>query len=199
MANFANGSERFDQVFEGIRLQPQETLTGRFNDCTFIRCNFAEAILRDCRFMNCTFQDCDLSLCQIPGCSFPSTRFAQSWLIGIDWTQANWSRSALGALTGFFGCALNHSTFIGLTLKGIQFQDCVAHEVDFRDADCSQVDFDGTDLSGSLFGSTNLARADLSKARNYRIDPGNNNLKQARFSLPEAMALLYSMDIVLEE
>jgi hypothetical protein len=33
--------------------------------------------------------------------------------------------------------------------------------------------------------------------RNYRIDPGQNILKQARFSLPEAMSLLHSMDIVL--
>ena len=33
----------------------------------------------------------------------------------------------------------------------------------------------------------------------YQIDPGNNKLRQARFSLPEAMSLLYSMDILIQE
>jgi len=42
-----------------------------------------------------------------------------------------------------------------------------------------------------------LTEADLSKARNYLIDPGLNQLKKAKFSLPEAMSLLYNMDIIL--
>jgi fluoroquinolone resistance protein len=42
-----------------------------------------------------------------------------------------------------------------------------------------------------------LSGADLSQARNYMIDPGLNELKKAKFSLPEAMALLYNMDITL--
>jgi fluoroquinolone resistance protein len=72
-------------------------------------------------------------------------------------------------------------------------------DVDFREADLRQADFGGTDLSQSLFGNTDLAEADLSRARNYRIDPAHNSLRQARFSLPEAMSLLHSMDIVLVE
>ena len=54
-------------------------------------------------------------------------------------------------------------------------------------------------MTKSLFGNTKLVEADLSRARNYQIDPGNNNLKAAKFSLPEAMALLYSMDIEIIE
>jgi uncharacterized protein YjbI with pentapeptide repeats len=100
---------------------------------------------------------------------------------------------------GFFKCAISHSTFIGLSLRGIQIRDCVAADVDFREADLSRAGFGGTDLSKSLFSSTDLTEADLSGARNYDIDPGRNVLKQARFSLPEAMSLLYSLDIVLTE
>ena len=94
---------------------------------------------------------------------------------------------------------INHGTFIGLELKAIQIKNCIAHEVDFREADLSKANFEGTDLSGSLFNNTNLTEADLGQARNYQIDPGMNILKQAKFSLPEAMGLLYSMDIVIEE
>jgi uncharacterized protein YjbI with pentapeptide repeats len=100
---------------------------------------------------------------------------------------------------GFFKSALSHSTFIGLSLKGIQIKACLATGVDFREADLSQADFAGTDLSESLFGDTNLTEADLSRARNYHIDPSQNAVKQAKFSLPEAMSLLYGLDIVLVE
>ena len=100
---------------------------------------------------------------------------------------------------GFFKSDFSHSTFIGLRLRGIQIRDCVAVDVDFREADLSQADFAGTDLSQSLFSNTDLIEADLSRARNYHIDPGQNVLRQARFSLPEALSLLYSLDIVLVE
>ena len=84
-------------------------------------------------------------------------------------------------------------------MTGIEIRDCVAMDVDFREADLSHSDFGGTDLSESLFRHTDLTEADLSRARNYHIDPSENVLRQARFSLPEAMSLLHSMDIVLVE
>ena len=75
--------------------------------------------------------------------------------------------------------------------------DCSAVEVDFREADLSRADFSGTDLSNSLFSKTDLSGADFSQARNYHLDPGQNKLKGAKFSLPEAMSLLYAMEIDL--
>jgi hypothetical protein len=50
-----------------------------------------------------------------------------------------------------------------------------------------------------MFSSTNLTKADLSTAKNYHIPPEQNILKGTRFSLPEAMSLLYSMDIILDD
>ena len=191
--------EYYDQKFEKVHLKQGEIITGKFTDCTFVKCSFEAAVLSNCRFSDCTFQECNLSLVQITGSSFPSTRFEKSKLMGINWTQGNWASSGFSNLMGFFDCVLSHSTFIGLELKSIQMKNCMANEVDFRDANLSKADFKGTDLARSLFGNTNLTEANLSQARNYAIDPGNNILKQAKFSLPEAMALLYSMDIVLKE
>ncbi len=160
--------------------------------------HFQSVTLNNCRFSGCTFLECDLSLAQIPGCSFPATRFEKSKLIGINWTLADWSFTRVSKIDWFYDCVLNHSTFIGLELENLQIINCIAHEVDFRDANCSKADFKGTDLSKSIFGNTNLTKADLSQARNYAIDPGNNILKKAKFSLPEAMSLLYNMDIELK-
>jgi fluoroquinolone resistance protein len=188
-----------DQVFEDIHLERDELASSEFYDCAFVRCSFAESVFRNCRFVNCAFQRCDLSLVQVVGSTFSATRFEDSKVIGVDWTQAEWPTAGLANPVGFFRSAISHSTFIGLRLRGIQIRDCVAVDVDFRETDLSQADFAGTDLSQSLFSDTDLTEADLSRARNYHIDPGQNVLTQARLSLPEAMSLLYSMDIVLVE
>lgn len=119
--------------------------------------------------------------------------------MGVNWAQANWTSPGLGPPPEFINSVISYSTFIGLNLVGMRIVNCTASEVDFRESDLSQADFTGTDLSKSLFMDTNLTQADLSQARNYQIDPGQNLLKGARFSMPEAMALLYSMDIDLTD
>lgn len=186
-----------DQVFNGVRLEQAELVSSEFYDCTFRRCSFVESVFRKCRFVDCLFQRCDLSLSQLPDSVFSACRFEDSKLVGINWTDADWPAIGLWEPVHFSQCIISHSTFIGLKLKGIHIVDCVAKDVDFREADLSQSDLSGTDLSDSLFSNTDLTEADLSRARNYHIAPGRNVLKKAKFSLPEAMSLLYGLDIVL--
>lgn len=188
-----------DQVFKDEQLEHAELVSSEFYDCVFIGCSFVETAFRSCRFVDCAFLECDLSMIQVPNSTFTSTGFERSKVIGINWTEAHWPKTGLANPIGFFKCSISHSTFIGLKLEGIQTRDCVATDVDFREADLCKADFGGSDLSQSMFGNTNLSEADLSRARNYYIDPGQNVLRQARFSLPEAMSLLYSLDIVLVE
>jgi len=164
-----------------------------------MRCSFVESVFSTCRFISCTFQGCDLSLIQLPGSTFSATRFEDSKVIGIDWTLVDWNAATLGDPISFFNATLNHATFIGLKLSGIKIKDCMASNVDFREADLSRADFSGTDLSESLFTNTDLTAADLSRARNYHIAPQQNIIKQAKFSMPEAMSLLFNLDIDLIE
>jgi fluoroquinolone resistance protein len=186
-----------DQAFRDAHLEHAELLCSEFHDCVFFHSSFAQSVFRRCRFVNCVFRECDLSLVEVPECRFTQTRFERSKVIGVNWSEADWPQTGLANPIGFVGCAISHSTFMGLSLPRMEVRDCVALDVDFREADLSQADFAGTDLSQSLFGNTNLSEADLSRARNYHIDPGQNTLKQAKFSLPEAMSLLYSLDIIL--
>lgn len=186
-----------EHVFKEVHLDHDELISSEFHDCLFSTCSFVESVFRRCRFVNCTFRDCDLSLLRLPDSVWAAARFEECKVVGVNWSEAYWPKAGLGNPLGFFKCAISHSTFIGLRLQGIQIKECLAVDVDFREADLSGAEFGGTDLSGSLFGSTDLSEADLSRARNYHIDPAQNNLKQAKFSLPEAMSLLHSMDIVL--
>jgi fluoroquinolone resistance protein len=192
-------TEYSDQVFKDVRLEQIRLVSSEFYDCTFVRCSFAKSILLDCRFASCSFHACDLSLVQVPNSAFSATRFEDSKVIGVNWTRADWSATRLHRPLGFFECAISHSTFIGLSLRQIQIRDCVAVDVDFRESDLSQADLTGTDLSESLFSNTNLTEADLRRAHNYHIDPKQNTLEQAKFSLPEAISLLYSLGVILTD
>jgi fluoroquinolone resistance protein len=186
-----------DRSFKQLRLTRVELVSCEFHNCLFTDCSLVETVLRSCRVVNCTFRASDLSLLQVSGTAFATTCFQGSKLVGIDWTCADWSSGKLAHPLAFDGCSLNHSTLIGLELPGLEITGCTALDVDFREADLSGADFSGTDLTDSLFSRTDLTGADLSRARNYHINPQENILRQAKFSLPEAISLLYSLDIVL--
>jgi hypothetical protein len=49
------------------------------------------------------------------------------------------------------------------------------------------------------YENQSLAGANFKDAAGYTIDVTMNNVSKARFSLPEAMSLLRSLDIKLEE
>ena len=49
------------------------------------------------------------------------------------------------------------------------------------------------------FRQCNLTRANFEEATGYAIDVKLNEVSKARFSLPEAVSLLRSLDIVLVE
>jgi fluoroquinolone resistance protein len=199
MNNSFTLNEYYDESFTNLQLETEDVISARFTDCKFINCKFPNILLKNSRFNNCEFIECDLNLVIIKSSSFPGTSFKKSKLMGINWTTSDWSNTSFGKLKGFTDCVISLSTFINLDLKGIKIKDCIAHEVDFRNADMSEAELCGTDLLKSIFIKTNLTKADLSKAKNYDINPGLNTLSQAKFSLPEAMSLLYNMDIKLIE
>jgi uncharacterized protein YjbI with pentapeptide repeats len=69
--------------------------------------------------------------------------------------------------------------------------------VNFAETDLTEADCTRTDFSEGRFLHTNLTEADFTGAAHYAIDATTNTLSKTKFSLPEAMSLLYSLDIVL--
>lgn len=188
-----------DLKFKKERIENAQLISKIFLDCTFDNCSFNETAFYDCRFDNCLFEGCDLSLVKVQNSRFSDIHFINSKIIGVNWTQANWSYGQLNRALSFSKCDLHHSTFIGLSLLGLEIIDCAAVDVDFRECNLTKADFSGTDLSDSLFLETDLTEANFQNAYNYRIHPGKNTLTRAQFSLPEAISLLYSLDIDLNE
>lgn len=186
-----------EHKFQDIDLTNEEILSREFDNCFFINCNFSESKFSHCKFYECRFVNCNLSLAKVNGCSFFDTSFEDSKLIGLNWTEAAWPTIKLSNPLKFYKCVLNDTSFFGLCLREISMTECQAHDVDFRETDCTDADFTQTDFENSLFGKTNLTRADFTDAINYNIDIFLNEIKKAKFSLPEATSLLNCLDIQL--
>lgn len=189
--------EYTEQVFESVDLQQKVLKSKKFYDCTFIKCYFNETVFKECSFYDSTFENCNLSLMRIRGCVYSNVLFKDSKVVGVNWTEAVCPKIKIDSPIQFLNCAINHSTFLGLGLREIRIRECSAGNVDFREADLTRADFTGTDLIDSLFMKTILNGADFSSAKNYTIDVALNPVKKAKFSLPQAMSLLYSLDIDL--
>lgn len=171
-----------------------------FNDCSFVNCNFTNTKFDGCNFNNCRFENCNLSLVKIPGCYIHATCFTTCKLVGIDWTAATWkvsSKRRVPFTNQFRESILDYSLFVGLNLSGVEMVGCMAREVYFERANLQHGNFANTDFSGAIFTNCDLSGSDLSEARNYSINPTYNTLTKAKFSLPEAMSLIYTLDIEL--
>jgi fluoroquinolone resistance protein len=197
MMMFLSNRAYFDEKFTDFDVGGETFENLVFENCTFIHGSFADCILKNCQFNNCHFKECNLSLTSIEKSSFSRNIFEASQLIGLNWTLANWSKRSLLKPFDFHRCILNYSIFMGIDLKDVEMIGCLAKEVDFSDSSLIRANCNGTDFTNSRFIHTNLTEADFSSAQNYMIDATLNVLKKTKFSLPEAMSLLHSLDIIL--
>jgi uncharacterized protein YjbI with pentapeptide repeats len=196
----AQQQEYTSQEFKKTVLKNDQVFLKEFSACTFIKCAFNESVFQDCKFRDCTFKECDLSLVSLKGCSFANTRFEDSKVIGVNWTETSWATAkVIFKPVDFLGCVINYSNFMGLNLKKVMINKCIAREVSFEDANLTQANCRFTDFMNSRFIRTNLTEADFTGAKNYAIAAGLNTLKKTKFSLPEAMSLLYNLDISLTD
>lgn len=189
-----------NQTFRNLHCGHTEIKHRHFEDCHFIQCAFNETCFLNCGFRDCVFKDSDLSLAKVKDSTFVSVKFENCKVIGVNWVDANWKQPIfLTTPLAFEKCTLSYCTFFGLELNKVSFAKCVARDVDFAEADLTEANCNGADFSESRFLNTNLTEANFVGATNYVINVNFNTVKKTKFSLPEAMSLLYSLDIVLVE
>jgi fluoroquinolone resistance protein len=186
-----DGYER--ETFTGLSLS-EETVTGvTFEECRFENCSFIAGKFESCRFLGTTFSGCVLSAVVPMNSRFDEVTFKNCKVIGIDWTRTTETRKL-----HFSDCQLNYSNFRFLGLPGLKIERSEVKDADFIEAKLKGASFARSDLEKTRFFKTDLTGADFRGAWNYSIDPGTNTLKKTRFSLPEAIALLESLDIIIE-
>lgn len=164
-----------------------------FEDCTFINCDFSNATISGTRFVDCTFNSCKL----------------------LGW---NWAKAGIPLRIALTGCNCTEGNFFGVRLKKATLTKNNFTNADFGDTDFSYSNLSGSDFSGArflnaklmhtdfsegIFAGTrflnaNLSFADFRRAAAYAIDIRCNIVRQAHFSLPDAVGLLCGLDIVVE-
>ncbi len=164
-------------------------------DCTFKGCQFNEADLGGAAFSNCRFENCNLSLVKVAACRFHQITFLETKFVGVQFYTCEKKFFTLNAI----GCILDNCNFSDLKMKRARFDRSKIKECYYLRSDLTEASFAEADLAGTIFHECNLARADFRGAINYNVDPKANQIKKAKFTMPEAMALLSHFDIVLED
>ena len=189
-----NQDAYLDESFKNHDFTSEQLLGIEFDNCAFDGCNFDSQNLKGVRFLECTFNNCNLSNTMVEKASFHEVTFTNCKMLGIHFTRCNRIGFAIQAI----GCQLSHSIFHQMDLTRSQFPDCLMHEVDLAETALIKVSLVRCDLRDAMFDLTDLHGADLSGAINYSIDPDRNNIKNARFSYPDVLALLSKYQIEVD-
>ena len=183
--SYAEGKE-----YKSLPENPQEM---EFIDCTFIGVNFSDQSVKNSKFIDCKFNSCNCSGLNVLNTTFRDSQYENSKLMGINWSLANTISNLM-----ILNSQLDFSVFQNLDLSQSVFENSSVREVDFSDSKLVKAKFVECNLAGSIFNGCDLSGADLSSALDYTIDPNFTKLKKAKFSMPEAMSLLRSLDIIIE-
>jgi fluoroquinolone resistance protein len=180
----------------GLQLATASLAGKRLTRCWFERATLTGADLRRTMLDDVTFYECDLSSVKLAGASLAEVVFRGCKLLGVDWS--NVTRSLIGQPLVFERCQLDFGIFQGMNLRASTFRDCSAREVELTGADLGEATFHGCDLDRARFAATRLVDADLTGARNYELDPRENDVRGLKVDLPEGAALLRSFGVVVE-
>ena len=177
----------------------EETITNKvFDHCQFKKVRFDNSHFKQCHWIDCEIEACNLSMVAFEQCRFDDVIFSDSKLIGVDWTRVKWPSIRLASPLKFYQSDLSCCNFFALMFPEILMEACKLHGVDFREATLSEASFVGSDFKDSLLMHTDLSGADFTDAINYFINPFDNTIRGAKFSMPDAMNLLNGFEIEID-
>ena len=183
-----------DHTFENQTFDKLVLTSKVFSYCEFVNCKINEVDFSNGRFSECKFHQSQISMSSVKSCKIQSVVFSESKIVGIDFAVCN----PLLLSMEFTNCSVQGANFDQLKLNDSRFFKSIVKECSFVEADLTLASFKGCDLAGSIFNNTILNETDFSEAFSYVIDPMNNKLKGAKFTLPEAIALLEIMGIEIK-
>jgi len=100
--------------------------------------------------------------------------------------------------TSFEDCNLELASFSSMKIKGTVFQNSELKEVNFSGSDLSGAIFWNCNLEKAIFQRTILEKTDFQTSHGYIIDPEENKIKGAKFSLENLPGLLVKYKILIK-
>jgi len=183
-----------EKTFQKINFSLNPLPKGEYELCTFINCDFSNTDLSNMVFVSCEFVACNLSLVSINDTSFREVNFKDCKMLGLRFDTCH----KFGLELNFNSCNLNHSSFYKVKLKKTSIKDCQLQETDFTECDLTASKIENCNFLNASFDHTVLEKADLRTSYNYLINPEQNNIKKAKFSLSGVGGLLTKYDIEID-
>ena len=178
----------------------EETINDReYVDCRFENCAFEALTLVHCRFTDCVFINCTINDIKTKSSEVKFAQLHNCSIRGVNW--------GLLMPTGGFGepidklenCSLKYNHFMRMNFRRFNWTGSSITGTTFAECNLQESNFSGCDLTDSEFFRCNLEKADFRDSKDYRIDVPGCQMKNARFSMPEAVNLLYSLGIKVDK
>jgi len=172
-----------------------ENLTGNvFYRCTLAGCKFIETILDNTEFENCKFVECNLTNPRIDQALFLDLQFEKSRIMGLSFI--NCRQMTFDFV--FKDCIITNCNFSSLIMKKSRFLKCEITECYFQESNLEEVSFDDSLFRDTMFHKTRLRDASFINSSGYAINPVTNDIRNAKFTVPDVLGLLggFGIEIV---
>ncbi|MFD2569483.1 pentapeptide repeat-containing protein [Spirosoma soli] len=185
----------YNEVFTDIEQLPLVWADHEFEQCTFKKLDLSRAVLAKANLINCRFEDSKLTQVDLTQAKLNDVKFINCQLPQVDFSVCN----SFGFGVAFDGCQLDYAVFLNLKLKKTSFIDCSMKEVHFVACDLTGSGFKNCNLELAKFDNNNLSQVDFSTSYHVSLDPAENKVKKARFSVHNLPGLLTKYDLVIRE
>lgn len=189
--------------YEGRTFENMNFPKGKLSDTTFEACVFKNCVFDECEFLNVDFDECVFTGCRIANikpqkCKMKAVRFEKCSLVGINWKLMEYENNFCRTFESVIGCSFKYNTFSDMNLTNTDFSACDIKESIFAQCRLQESSFNGCRLDNTEFFKCDLRKCDFRGASGYVMDVMNNTLKGARFSFPEVVSLLDSLEIEID-
>ena len=175
-----------------------EALDCDFTDCVFVDCSFTKCELDHTTLNECKFVRCEITGLRSTHSSVQSLDFEDCRLNEIEWAPLMSNGAFPDPIHTLKECSLKYNTFTEMNFNRFDFSD--GNEIVgsmFAKCEMQLANFKGVELHETEFYQCDLRKADFRDAAGYKVDILGSRLKDAKFSLPEAVNLLADLKIKL--
>ena len=184
--------------FSGLSFAGEVFESCDFADCVFVDCSFSKCELDHTTLNECRFVRCEITGLRSVSSSVQSLDFEDCRLQEIEWAPLLSNGAFPDPIHTLKDCSLKYNTFAEMNFNRFNFSN--GNEIVgsmFAKCEMQLANFKGTELHETEFYQCDLRKADFRDATGYKVDILGSRMKDAKFSLPEAVNLLADLKIKL--
>lgn len=170
----------------------------KFVDCDFENCVFEECKIIRCIFVNCRFYNCAVLTLSSKFSEVKNVILKKCNLIGIHWQELLPSGKYARSIDKLEDCYIKYNSFVEMSFIKFDFKSNSIQESVFEQCNLSESNFQNCRLDGTHIYKCDIRKSDFRGATGYIVDISSNKMTNAKFSYPEAIHLLDTLQIKID-